>query len=97
MKTNETMIALTDRTDRSSRLFGKYPSTIARQARHALEASSLFRGRSKLIRIDESDGRLMLEGRLPSYYLKQMLQTLLRDVEGVEQVENQVAVEYPTE
>ena len=89
------MIALTDRSQRDTRLFGKKPSAVIQQARHKLEKSKLFRGRSELIRIDEAEGRLVLEGRLPSYYLKQMLQTVLRDVEGVEQIDNQVAVDYP--
>jgi len=89
------MIALKDRTSRSVRLFGQQPSTVAKDARRTLEESQLFRGRAKLIRIDERGGRLVLEGRLPSYYLKQMLQTLLRDVDGVQQIDNQVAVDYP--
>ena len=37
-------------------------------------------------------GVLILQGRLPSFYLKQVLQTLLRDLEGVEQIDNQVEV-----
>lgn len=90
------MIAMSNRTERSNRLRAKQPSFVADKARRALEQSQLFRGRSQLIRIDESSGRLLLEGRLPSYYLKQMLQTLLRDVEGVEQIDNQVTVDYPS-
>lgn len=93
---NETMIALSDRPNRATRLLGKKPSPIATLARRTLEESDLFRGRSKLIRIDERNGRLVLEGRLPTYYLKQMLQTVLRDVEGVERIDNHVAVDYPS-
>ena len=37
-------------------------------------------------------GRLTLDGRVPSFYLKQMLQTILRDVEHVEHVINNVDV-----
>ena len=37
-------------------------------------------------------GVLVLRGRLPSFYLKQVLQTLLRDLEGVERIDNQVEV-----
>ncbi|MAT70835.1 MAG: hypothetical protein CMJ58_15075 [Planctomycetaceae bacterium] len=35
---------------------------------------------------------LVLEGIVPSFYLKQMLQSILSDIENVEQVVNQVAV-----
>lgn len=97
METNETMIAISDRKNRSARRIQKQPNSIATHARRTLEQSNLFRGRSKLIQIDENDGRLVLQGRLPSYYLKQMLQTLLRDIDGVERIDNQVSVDYPAE
>ena len=38
------------------------------------------------------DGRLTLRGRVPTFYLKQMLQTILRDIEHVEHVVNKVDV-----
>ena len=37
-------------------------------------------------------GTLTLKGQLPSFYLKQVLQTLLRDVQGVKLIDNQVDV-----
>ncbi len=37
-------------------------------------------------------GKLTLRGRLPSFYLEQVLQTLLRDIEGVDLIDNQVDV-----
>lgn len=86
------MIALSKRAGRSTR---REKSSTVQQAHRALDESNVFRGRSQLIRIDESDGKLLLQGRLPSYYLKQMLQTVLRDVDGVDQIDNQVAVDYP--
>ena len=39
-----------------------------------------------------SHGVLTLEGRLPSFYLKQVLQTLLRDLDGVTRIVNRVDV-----
>ncbi len=66
-------------------------------ARSALEQSPHFRGRSHLVHITEHDGRLVLYGRLPSFYLKQVLQTVLRGVDGVSEVENRVDVLWPTE
>lgn len=68
---------------------------IATCARNVLEQHPIFRGRSQLIHIEEDAGRLILEGRLPSYYLKQMLQTVLRDVDGVGQIDNRVRVDWP--
>lgn len=43
-----------------------------------------------------SRGTLTLRGRLPSFYLKQVLQTLLCDIEGVELIDNQVDVDSST-
>jgi len=43
-----------------------------------------------------SQGILTLNGRLPSYYLKQVLQTLLRGIEGVTRIDNRVDVVSPT-
>lgn len=38
------------------------------------------------------DGRLILSGRVPSFYLKQVLQELLRGIANVQQIENDVDV-----
>jgi len=43
-----------------------------------------------------SQGILTLEGRLPSFYLKQVLQALLRDLDGVTRIANRVDVVSPT-
>jgi hypothetical protein len=37
-------------------------------------------------------GQLRLEGCVPTFYLKQMLQTILRDIEHVDQIVNDVDV-----
>ena len=86
------MVALQQRAAARTKMLG---NKIKDAARQTLEQNELFRGRSGLIRIDEQDGVLTLEGRLPSYYLKQMLQTVLRDVDGVKKIENRVAVDRP--
>ena len=86
------MVSLSERLSRRDRMIG---SDTARAARQVLEQNELFRGRSGLIKIDEHDGVLTLEGRLPSYYLKQMLQTVLQNVDGVKQIDNRVAVDGP--
>lgn len=44
------------------------------------------------VEFEYDQGRLTLCGRVPSFYLKQMLQELLRDIEHVRQIENHVDV-----
>jgi len=65
------------------------------EARERLVRNAHFHGRANCIRIDEEDGTLVLTGRLPSYYLKQILQTVLRDLDGVSEIRNDVDVTYP--
>lgn len=48
------------------------------------------------VTFSHSQGILTLEGRLPSFYLKQVLQTHLRDIEGVTRIDNRVDVVSPT-
>ncbi len=38
------------------------------------------------------DGVLILRGRVPTFYLKQVLQTLLCSLNGIDQIENEVDV-----
>lgn len=92
MYPNETMIALKQKAARRSRLPRQ---SLTHRAQEALEQSPIFKGRSHHIRIDERNGHLVVQGRLPSFYLKQMLQTLLRKVEGVEGIDNKVMVDWP--
>ena len=40
-------------------------------------------------------GRLTLQGKVPSYYLKQLLQEAVRDIAGVHIVDNDVEVINP--
>jgi osmotically-inducible protein OsmY len=41
------------------------------------------------------EGVLTLVGQVPTYYLKQMAQTVVRDVAGVEEINNEVQVVPP--
>lgn len=38
------------------------------------------------------DGRVTLQGRLPTYYLKQVAQSAIRGVDGVRDIDNDVKV-----
>ena len=57
-----------------------------------LAESGYFTCRSKEIECECHHGVLTLRGRVPSFYLKQMVQTVLKDVEGIERIDNQVDV-----
>jgi len=41
------------------------------------------------------DGVLILSGRLPTYYLKQLAQTAVAQIVGVERIDNQIEVTVP--
>lgn len=65
-------------------------------ARRLLAEHIHFRGRVDCFRIDAAAGVLTIGGTVPSFYLKQVVQTLLRDVEGVARIINQVRVANPS-
>ena len=44
------------------------------------------------ILFQHEDGVLTMRGRVPSFYMKQILQTLLGDLDGIEKIDNQVDV-----
>jgi len=62
------------------------------QLRGHLSQSDYFRHHGETIEIDSRGGRVILEGRLPTFYLKQVLQTMLRDLPGVRAIVNRVDV-----
>jgi len=69
---------------------------IVSQAHERLCQHDHFRCRCDSIDIDCREGRLVLMGRLPSFYLKQVLQTVLRGLPGVQRIDNQIDVISPT-
>ena len=44
------------------------------------------------ISFEAENGRVRLRGRLPSYYLKQLAQTIVSHVDGVKSIENVIDV-----
>jgi len=88
---------MTDPSDQVSpadaRLEGKaMENRIVSQARDQLSKSDHFRSRCDTIGIEYQKGHLVLIGRLPSFYLKQVLQTVLRGLPGVQRIDNRVDV-----
>lgn len=59
-------------------------------ARQRLEASDHWLDR--LVACEFIEGRLILRGRVPSYYLKQLAQCALEGIEGVNRIDNYVEV-----
>ena len=64
-------------------------STLARQH---LERHPHFRGRVRGVSITHEGRNLYLSGRLPSFYLKQLVQEAVRHVPGVDFVYNEIDV-----
>jgi len=55
-----------------------------------------FRCHMNYLEIEFSNDVLTVSGKLPSFYLKQLLQTILREVPGVKQIDNRVYVASST-
>ena len=51
----------------------------------------------KNVRIQQEKRRVILEGDVDSYYDKQMLQEVVRRIEGVEEIENRLLVEWASD
>jgi hypothetical protein len=65
---------------------------VERQARALVAQHHCFRGRALGFEFVQSDDVLTVRGSVPSFYLKQMLQTMLMELRGVGRVDNQVDV-----
>lgn len=71
---------------------GDSTSDVLERVHDRLSQSCHFSRHWREILCDFEDGVLTLKGRLPSFYLKQVLQSIVRDVPGIERVRNQVDV-----
>jgi hypothetical protein len=67
-------------------------SNLSTLARDFLEHHPHFKGRLNDVSIDHEGRTLVLSGRLPSFYLKQLVQEAVRHVPGVQTVRNQIDV-----
>jgi len=65
-------------------------SDVETKAQHLLAQSNYLALRR--LRCEFHDGSLVLNGRVPTYYLKQVAQTIVRQLPGVQQIENRVDV-----
>ena len=53
--------------------------------------------KGKNVRIQQEKRRVILEGDVDSYYKKQMLQEVVKRMEGVEEIENRLLVEWASD
>ena len=63
--------------------------------RERLDKHPHFRGRCHLIQIRSNGSSLVLSGRVPTYYLKQLLQELLKSHPDIGNIDNRVDVQWP--
>jgi hypothetical protein len=64
--------------------------------RGRLDEHPHFRGRACLLQIEKVGESIVLSGRLPSYYLKQLLQEAVKAIPDVASIDNRVDVVWPT-
>ena len=63
--------------------------------RARLEQHPRFRGRSSLFTIELVGETIVMTGRVPSFYLKQLMQEVIKVMPGVVSIDNQVHVVWP--
>jgi BON domain-containing protein len=64
-------------------------------AREQLEMHPHFRGRLESLSIEQRGRTLYLSGQLPTFYLKQLVQEILRRLPGVNGIRNEIVVVSP--
>lgn len=67
-------------------------SDLTALARQQLEHHPHFRGRMSGLSIEQRGKTLCVSGRLPTFYLKQLLQETIRHIPGVQRIHNEIAV-----
>jgi osmotically-inducible protein OsmY len=77
--------------DRPKAISSERPNLSA-AAKSYLESHPHFRGRVNDVSIMHEDKTLYLTGRLPTFYLKQLVQEAVRHVPGVQHVRNMIDV-----
>jgi osmotically-inducible protein OsmY len=66
------------------------PNTLGDRVHQAISTNPYVR--KQHLRTETANGRVVLRGTVASYYQKQMAQEALRDVEGVNDIENMLEV-----
>ena len=66
---------------------------VVQQAQELVAHNPYFHGRSQLFKFDFVDGVLVVDGRVPTFYLKQLLQHTVQQMSGVRRVDCRVVVQ----
>jgi hypothetical protein len=66
---------------------------VLRRAKILVESHPHFVGRSRLFSFEYADETLVICGAVPTFYLKQVLQSALKNLDGVRLVDNRVSVD----
>ena len=66
---------------------------LAERAQAVIENQPYFRGANYPLKFESFEKVLLITGQLPSFYLKQVLQTELMRLDGVVRIENRVQVD----
>lgn len=94
------MADLLDTTNRESKWDPKFVLVLEREIEHqasrVISSHPHFRGRCHWLRFHCRNGCLRISGKLPTYYLKQLVQEALRDIAGIEKIDNEIHVLSPT-
>jgi hypothetical protein len=69
-----------------------FDATLADRVGSAIQTNPYLSGRT--LRFEAHEGRVTLNGTVASYFQKQMAQEVIRRVEGVEQIENELEVTW---
>jgi hypothetical protein len=65
---------------------------VLQKAREIVAEHPVFRGRQVGFQFRIDGEQMVVRGKLPSFYLKQVLQTALKELNGIRYIDNQVNV-----
>ena len=95
-KLSDTRESIVDR-NRRVRAEAVPAERLEQAVRMLLEQHPHFSGRCQFLRVEVSDRVLRLAGYLPSFFLKQLAQEAVRDLDGIDEIENHIIVGSPVE
>jgi hypothetical protein len=81
--------------DTNSQNSARWMNCVEQSAYEIIASHHCFHGRARGFEFDQNGDVLTIRGCVPSFYLKQVLQGLLKNLEGVERIDNQVEVVNP--
>ncbi len=85
-------LAMPANSQEDSAQIGPMDQNVERLARAIVDAHAHFYHRADQFEFDCHGDVLIIRGNVPSFYLKQLLQTSLLELDGICRIDNQVAV-----